>query len=134
MNRLSEVKYMKNVEIRQLIGETIATWITSGRHGDTSLTTKAFLVGDPCYWMPEEDRIEFNAQWAKTHPESYHGTYRDWTEFSWRGANVFVRSCSDGVNFGHCVDSGTVACIPASLFPNVVERFNALVGVYKGNF
>ena len=124
---------MKNNEIADLVGSVVETRITAGRFGDTSLTTGHFIVGDPCYWMPEADRAEFNRGWSEVTPESYRGGDRDWVSFEFRGKTVYARSCSDGVHFGHNVDSGSLACIPAELFPGTMRRFhNAALAAAKG--
>jgi hypothetical protein len=103
-----------------VIGHEVATKMTSGRYGDTTLTSGGYLRGDPCYWMKGEgERDEFRKAVIEQEAAAYDGTYRNWTEIELRGQPAFVRSCSDGTGpFGHCVDSGWVCAIKGHFTPD----------------
>lgn len=97
--------------ILQLIGSEKETRITADRFGETTEHANGYLVGDPCYWMPKERYKAFSAAASRQAPEAYHGIYRGWVQIDFDGQPAYFITCSDGVHFGHNVDSGWVAVV-----------------------
>ena len=79
---------------------------------------KKFLVGDPCYVIPENLWDEFCEAFWKS--ENGHFKFRGEDCFSHRtafGDGVYFDK-TDTVTSGFDVDSGMIGVIPASLCPN----------------
>jgi len=105
---------MTTEQIEKIIGQETERRITAGRYGDTGITANGFIVGDPCYWMPDSSYSALMKAAFAQQPAAYHGTVREWVGFQFRGRTAYFKTCGDGCGpFGFSVDSGWVCAVPA---------------------
>ena len=108
--------------VRTALGNFVEEQIVCGLYGNVFLTSNGFRVGDPCYWMSNEDYADLRTAALAQEPDAYNGRCREWVKILWRNQPCFFRTQSDGDgDFGCCVDSGWVVAVHEKSATPVVE-------------
>lgn len=107
---------MNSAALYAIIGHQAAEAVVAGKYGDASLHAGGWIVADPSYILSDEDyRLFTAAHVAAPLRPSPEDARSSWHLLEWKGESCYWRDCSDGMAFGHYIDSGWCAAIPLCL-------------------